>query len=168
MRFYLYCVVTVILDQASKWFVVHHVENQPLLGDFVRLTLTENAGAAFGLFPGARTSFIAISLVAAIGLVYANHVMRRADRRRILLGLILGGNLGNLIDRVRFGRVTDFIDVGIGATRWPVFNVADIAVVIGAVGLGVLLLSEVVAERRGRRAVPAPNAATEENSADAG
>lgn len=168
MTFYLLCIVTVVLDQASKWFVVHHVENQPVLGDVVRLTLTENAGAAFGLFPGARTSFIAISLVAAIGLVYANHVMRRADRRRILLSLILGGNLGNLVDRIRFGRVTDFIDIGIGNTRWPVFNVADIAVVIGAVGLGLMLLAEVVQERRTRRIIPPTDAVAEENSADAG
>ena len=129
MIFYFTGIVIVLLDQFSKWLVIHHLENGPIVGDLLRLSLTENTGAAFGLFPGARASFIAISVLAAIGLVYANHVMRGRDRmRRLALALILGGNLGNLFDRVRLGRVTDFIDMGIGTARWPVYNLADVAV----------------------------------------
>lgn len=167
--FYAVALLAVLLDQASKWFVVHHVENGPILGSVLRLTLTENTGAAFGLFPGARATFILISVLAAVGLVYANHVMRSRDAwRRLALALILGGNLGNLVDRVRTGRVTDFIDMGFGTTRWPVYNLADVAVVAGAVALGLQLLRESRAERRLAALPPqAPEPMPEENSADA-
>jgi signal peptidase II len=167
--FYLVCGAVVLADQLSKWFVVHHLHNGPLLGDLLRLTLTENTGAAFGLFPGARAPFIVISLVAAVGLAYANAVLRPGDARRIWLALILGGNLGNLVDRFRLGHVIDFLDMGIGTTRWPVYNLADVAVVAGAVGLAVLMLRSAPPE-------PAPGlasdaggdaAAAEENAADA-
>lgn len=137
MIFYAIAVIAVILDHLSKWAVVHYALAGPVWGDALRLTLTYNTGAAFGMFPGARGPFIVVSCVAAAGLVYANHVLPRDDRaRRIPLALILGGNLGNLIDRVRLGRVTDFIDMGLGDLRWPTYNVADIAVVVGAVCLG--------------------------------
>jgi signal peptidase II len=168
--FYVPGILVVLVDQVSKWFVVHHVDNGPILGDVLRLTLTENTGAAFGLFPGARISFIVISVLAAIGLIYANRVLRGRDPwRRLALGLILGGNLGNLVDRVRSGRVTDFIDMGIGSTRWPVYNFADVAVVAGALVLGLHLLIEMRAERHAA-AVPPPgrDPVPEENSADAG
>ncbi len=168
--FYLVTLFVVVLDQASKWYVLHRLDDRPIFGDFLRLTLTENTGAAFGLFPGARAPFILISIVAAVGLAYANHTMRHGPRWRALLALILGGNLGNLVDRIRLGHVTDFIDMGIGTTRWPVFNIADVAVVIGAGGLGLALLADMARERRAAvTTTPAPDAAPlpEENSADA-
>ena len=171
--FYALGLCVLLFDQLSKWIVLHHLENGPILGDLLRLTLTENTGAAFGLFPGARVSFIAISLLAAIGLVYANHAMRSGDRlRRLPLALILGGNLGNLVDRVRLGRVTDFIDMGLGASRWPVYNLADVAVVLGAALLGLGLLVEMLVERQAGARGPDPAAppappVPEENSADA-
>lgn len=155
--FYVLSAVVVVADQLAKWIVVHRLDNGPLLGDLLRLTLTENTGAAFGLFPGARASFVAISVVAAGGLVWAHHVLRPGDRRRPYLALILGGNLGNLVDRLRLGRVVDFLDMGLGTARWPVYNLADVAVVAGAVGLALLLLVDALAARR---------AAPEERSAD--
>jgi signal peptidase II len=170
LKFYAFSLLVVTLDQLTKYLVVHHLDNGPLLGDVVRVTLTENTGAAFGLFPGARLSFIAISLLAAAGLVYANHAMRSlATGRRLSLALILGGNLGNLVDRVRLGRVTDFVDMGVGATRWPVYNLADVAVVLGAVSLAVVLVAENAFEKRApARAAHRPDEPLpEENSADA-
>jgi hypothetical protein len=80
LMFYFVCVAVVLADQLAKWFVVHHMHNGPLLGDLLRLTLTQNTGAAFGLFPGARAPFIVISIIAAIGLAYANAVLRPAMR----------------------------------------------------------------------------------------
>lgn len=167
--FYVVALLVLVLDQASKWYVLHRLEDRPILGDLLRLTLTENTGAAFGLFPGARAPFIVISVVAAVGLAYASHTMRHGARWRVMLALILGGNLGNLVDRIRLGHVTDFIDMGVRTTRWPVFNVADVAVVIGAAGLGLALLGDMARERRAA-AVPPPVAEPplpEENSADA-
>lgn len=170
--FYALAAFVVLADQVAKWCIVHRVGDRSLWGEVLRFTVTQNTGAAFGLFPGARISFIVISLAAAAGLVYAHRVLAPADRRRPFLALILGGNLGNLADRLRTGRVTDFIDMGIGATRWPVYNVADIAVVCGAVGLGWLLLRDMMRERAPRAAVLAPatddSVGSGETPADAG
>lgn len=149
MIFYAIALIAVALDHLTKWAVVHYALTGPVWGDVLRLTLTYNTGAAFGMFPGARAPFIVVSCVAAAGLIYANHVLPGDDRaRRIPMALILGGNLGNLIDRVRLGQVTDFIDMGLGEMRWPTYNVADIAVVVGAVWLGWRLLFESAREKR--------------------
>jgi signal peptidase II len=115
----------------------------PVLGDFVRLTLVHNTGAAFGLFPGSRVAFIVFSVLAI--LVIAVLYVRLPVKSRgelVALGALLGGALGNLHDRVRQGFVVDFIEIGVDRFRWPVFNVADIAVTGG-----VLLLLLVMARR---------------------
>lgn len=173
--FYVACLAVVVLDQASKWWMLHHGSDRPLWGEWLRLTLTENQGAAFGLFQGGRAAFVAIGVAAAGGLLYAHRVLPAGDRRRFWLALILGGNLGNLVDRLRLGHVTDFIDMGIGAARWPVYNLADVAVVAGALGLGALLLHpaprpaavEALPVPERPPAADARRAANGENSADA-
>ncbi len=106
----------------------------PVIGDFVRLTLVHNSGAAFGLFPGSRVAFIIFSLL-AIGVIFTLFIRLpgRGRAELVALGALLGGALGNLHDRVRAGFVVDFIEVGIGRFRWPVFNVADIAVTGGVI-----------------------------------
>jgi signal peptidase II len=106
----------------------------PVLGDVVRLTLVHNTGAAFGLFPGSRLPFIIVSTLAiAVVLFLFTRDAYRGVPQRVLLGCILGGAIGNLVDRVRLGWVVDFIDVGLGSARWPVFNVADSAVTVGVI-----------------------------------
>ena len=131
--------VVLVLDQATKWLASVRLDmGRPVtvIGDLLRLTLVHNTGAAFGLFPGSRVPFIIISLL-AIGVVL--YLFLRESYRglgnRILLGCILGGAVGNLVDRIRLGWVVDFIDVGIGSARWPVFNVADSAVTLGVIFL---------------------------------
>jgi signal peptidase II len=135
---FLACAAVVLaLDQATKALASARLvpgEPLPVLGQFLRLTLVHNTGAAFGLFPGSRLPFILISALAIAVVLYL--FARDAYRslvNRVLLGCILGGALGNLVDRVRWGRVVDFIDVGVGAVRWPVFNVADSAVTLGVI-----------------------------------
>ena len=125
----------VILDQVTKYIVQQNMTlhaSIPVLSDYVRLTYIHNPGAAFGIMPGNRWLFLALSLVACGVMIYYFYALPADERwgRRALMG-ILGGAVGNLIDRVRFGEVTDFVDVGIGTYRWPVFNVADMAVTIG-------------------------------------
>ena len=152
---FLACAAAVVaLDQATKVVASSRLETGEsisVLGDFIRLTLVHNTGAAFGLFPGSRVPFILVSVL-AIGVVLYLFLRDtyRSAWNRTLLGCILGGAIGNLVDRVRLGWVVDFIDVGYGTARWPVFNVAD-----SAVTLGVLLLAWNLA-RSGRVATPEP------------
>jgi signal peptidase II len=131
------------LDIFTKWAVSHFMrfgQSIPVLGDFGRLTYIRNPGAAFGLFSGSRVSFILISVVAiAIILSLLSREHYRGKWAMTALGMILGGAVGNLIDRIRLGEVTDFIDLGFGRTRWPVFNVADIGVTVGVCILAVAL-----------------------------
>ena len=103
-----------------------------VLGEFVRLTYTRNSGVAFGLGAGVRFPYYLFSIVATLIILYM-FLRRHVDSaaRQVALALILGGALGNLVDRVRSGEVVDFIEVGWARWHWPVFNVADSAVTIG-------------------------------------
>jgi len=129
----------IILDQVTKAVASARLfmgQPVPLFGDTVRFTLVHNTGAAFGLFPGSRLPFIIISLLAiAVVLYLFLRETYRSLANRILLGCILGGAIGNLIDRIRLGWVVDFVDIGVGSFRWPVFNVADSAVTLGVLFL---------------------------------
>jgi signal peptidase II len=101
---------------------------------------SENPGAAFGILrdqPGAHLLFVVIALAIAVGaFVYLGRAqLRRPTRVAAELGLIVGGAIGNAIDRVAFGRVTDFVVWKIGTHEWDTFNVADAALVVGIIGL---------------------------------
>ena len=127
------------LDQITKAVVRHSLllyESVPR-GGVVRITHTSNSGSAFGLFPDQTLFLILASFVgiAILLLVYRNHPLPSLPLR-LALGIQLGGALGNLVDRVRMGQVTDFIDLGF----WPVFNLADASIVIGLVILAGLFL----------------------------
>lgn len=144
------------LDLVTKAWIVDNFtlyQITPVLGDFFRLTYTHNPGAAFGIHVGeaSRIFFLVLSLVALGVLAYLYRVTPAGDRLRLLaVALVSGGAVGNIVDRIRFERgVVDFLDVGIGSYRWPVFNVADMAVSIGAVLLLVSFYMEEQDERAG-------------------
>lgn len=157
----------VVIDQMTKLFVkgfqipalgisiegMRYGYSIPVLGDFFRLTYIENPGMAFGIDPGGKLFFTIFSILLTIGIVYylfkAKH---EPPRMRVALAMILGGAIGNLIDRtfygplfqdapLFYGRVVDFLDVdffdiqlfGYSLSRWPVFNIADSAVTIGII-----------------------------------
>lgn len=128
---------TVGLDQLTKIMVKRTMmlgESIPVLGNVVRLTYIRNPGIAFGIRVSNNTVFTIFSVLASIGVLV--FLYRHWKEGRILqtgLCLILGGAVGNLIDRIFFGEVVDFIDVGFQHIRWPVFNIADSAVVIGMI-----------------------------------
>ena len=117
-----------------------------VLGSWVRLTLVYNPGAAFGLNLGAQSRWIftVLTLVALVILGRLYGATRGGDTPRVLaLAFVCAGAIGNLIDRLRSGLgVVDFIDIGFGDSRWPTFNVADMAVSIGAVLLAWVLWQE--------------------------
>ena len=135
--FALCAALVVALDQLTKAVASSRLllsDPVPVLGDMVRLTLVHNTGAAFGLFPGSRLPFIIVSSLAIAVVIYLfTREAYRGVTQRVLLGCILGGAIGNLVDRIRLGWVVDFIDVGLGEARWPVFNVADSAVTVGVI-----------------------------------
>ena len=126
------------LDQITKAWIRSSMslnETIPVIGNVVRLTYIHNEGAAFGLSIGAYSSqiFLVLAAIASVLVLYLLLTSPRGERmQRIALALILGGALGNIIDRVRWSMVVDFIQVGIAGHFWPIFNVADSAVTIGA------------------------------------
>jgi signal peptidase II len=132
---------------------------QPVFGDVVRLTLVYNRGAAFGLHlgPYSRWIFLALTIGALVILAQLYRNTRAGDVVRTLaIGLVCGGALGNLVDRVKGAQgVVDFVDIGIGAMRWPTFNVADMAVSTGAILLAWVLWGEERVERASPATVPA-------------
>ncbi|MCU0610898.1 MAG: signal peptidase II [Candidatus Eisenbacteria bacterium] len=146
-------------DQATKAAVSAHLslyESIPVIGQVVRITHVRNSGIAFGLSLGVLNgTFLTILTavgVAAIG-VYLVRQSFLCVGRSMMVGLILGGAMGNLLDRFRLGEVVDFLDVGLPNLRWPVFNVADSVVVIGVVLL-------MLADRRDSRPSRPPDTET--------
>ncbi|HEX2167656.1 MAG TPA: signal peptidase II [Longimicrobiales bacterium] len=138
-----------LLDVSTKMLVQEHFmlyQQMEIVGDYVRLTYIYNPGAAFGIHLGehSRIIFLVLSLVALAALIGMYWFTPLGDRVRLAaIALICGGAVGNLIDRIRSeSGVVDFIDVGVGTIRWPVFNVADVAVTTGAVILALSLWKE--------------------------
>ena len=133
MGLYIPAAIVVVLDQLTKHLIWRNGRNYELIDGYLNITLVKNAGAAFGMFQGARAFFIVASVVAVALVIYVGAKLPRAERmRRFWLGLILGGAVGNLIDRAAFGEVIDFLQIGVAGHYWPVFNVADMGVTIGA------------------------------------
>jgi signal peptidase II len=141
--------VVFLADQVTKALVVANVglgEEIELLGGIVQIWNVRNRGAAFSLFQGEIALFLAVTVLALAMIVYFHRSLRdRSLWLQALLGVILGGTLGNLVDRLRHGYVTDFVSVGIGEIRWPTFNVADSSIVVG---IGLLVLYLAWADRR--------------------
>lgn len=133
----------VVLDQVTKAIVTSNLAHSSvtLLGGAVLLELTRNTGAAFSTFPGGGLAFTIIALLVSVGIVlFYRRATERSGLLAVALGLVLGGAVGNLFDRVRLGYVVDFIDL----RWWPVFNLADSAIVIG---VGLILLHSILPER---------------------
>lgn len=126
---------TIVIDQLTKLVVRHTmVRGLPIevLGDFFRLTYIHNPGAAFGLNLGSPLLHTVVSIVALGVLVHLYRTLEPEERLlRFGLSLVLGGAVGNIIDRVYLHEVVDFFDFGLGNLRWPIFNFADIFVTVG-------------------------------------
>jgi len=140
---WLIIVAVVLFDQITKYLIRHFMDLGQTLniaGNIVRFTYVENPGIAFGLHLSNRFVFTGLSLLASALLIVYLYKNRREPRfLTVSLAVILGGAFGNLIDRIAFGRVVDFLDIGIGTLRWYIFNVADSAVVVGMIFLLIYL-----------------------------
>ena len=142
----------VIIDQLTKAFVSSAMslyESIVVVGSFFNITYIRNPGAAFGFLatagPAFRSVFFLSIPVAAILLIlyYLSRSMRNELLLIFSLSLILGGASGNLIDRIRYGEVVDFLDVYIASYHWPIFNVADASISLGAA----LLVLQMIRDR---------------------
>jgi len=125
-----------LLDLATKWLV----RSQLPLGaeikvlPFFSLVHIQNSGIAFGLLQGNNLILLILGvLIASLIVWYSLNLMKTDKISALILGVVLGGAMGNLTDRIFFGRVTDFLDFYIGSAHWPAFNVADSAISVGAV-----------------------------------
>lgn len=142
LLFWSIAALVVLSDVATKrWASASLVEHVPreVIGDWVRLTLTHNRGAAFGLSLGSNSNVL-FAIIAGVALIVIYRLYRAAAPRHhayiVALAALGGGALSNLLDRVRWdGGVVDFIDVGVGTLRFWTFNVADAAVTCGAIAL---------------------------------
>jgi signal peptidase II len=137
----LFIVFTVIaLDQITKYLVINYIGpfDSVKLSPFLHLVSVRNTGAAFGMFKNFSGSFfIGISVVAIIFIIW---LIFTSKYNYFGLSLVLGGAIGNLIDRVRYGKVVDFIDFSVGSFHWPAFNVADSSLTVGIIIIFLILL----------------------------
>lgn len=144
-------VAIVVVDQLTKAWLTGFLRpgaSVAVLDDWLRLIFSENRGGLFGLLQGSVPAFAALSTV-VIGLIVAYHARAGRDPYlSVTLGLLTGGAIGNLIDRLRYGYVVDFVDAGVGDVRWYTFNVADAAI------SGAIVLLLLVAVRPSLRRAP--------------
>ncbi|MBU0483158.1 MAG: signal peptidase II [Proteobacteria bacterium] len=152
----LFALAVVLADQLTKWWVMESFmphESKVIIAGFFDLTFITNTGAAFGLFAGEQTMgrqifFVAVGVVALIALAL---IFRQQKNQSCFfswaIGLVAGGALGNMIDRLRFGSVVDFLDFYVSNYHWPAFNVADSAI---TVGVGFFLLDAFLTRNHGK------------------
>jgi signal peptidase II len=150
--------VVVLLDQATKWYIRHTVslyESIAVIDSLFHITYVRNSGGAFGLFAASNQAlrlpfFLLVSLIAIVALLFFVRRVEPGHRWLLLaLGAILGGALGNLVDRMASGAVTDFLDFHWHGYHWPAFNVADSCISTGMVIL--LLYSLLVHDEAGEQ-----------------
>jgi len=139
--------LTLVLDGISKYWVhttLLPFQPQPILGSFFRLTLGYNSGMAFSMFDeSGKLPAILVGIIILGGGVWVAKALRRGEISAMAawpIGFIAGGAVGNFIDRLPDGHVTDFLDFGLGTWRFATFNLADTAIVLGTLSLALLML----------------------------
>lgn len=144
--FYLIAVIVIGLDQLSKWIVMTKMdlhEQIPVIDGFFYITSHRNRGAAWGILQDQMLFFYIVTVIVLIGIIYLLHKYGRYQKPLALaLSLILGGAIGNFIDRLLHKEVVDFLDFIIFSYDYPIFNIADSALVIGVILLIILTFME--------------------------
>ncbi|MDR3090278.1 MAG: signal peptidase II [Desulfobulbaceae bacterium] len=153
MLYFLTILCIVAADQASKTLVMRSFslyESRPIIDGLFNLVYVTNTGAAFSFLSDAGTwghwFFVGVALLAVVGFTWGWWVWARTNRLlTVAMALIVGGAIGNLIDRLRFGAVVDFLDVLLGSYHWPAFNVADSCICVGA---GLYIVAAMLVDRQ--------------------
>ena len=131
--------LVIVLDQVSKWLMVSWLSLYETVAviPYFNFTMAHNYGAAFSFLADAggwqKWFFIILASVISLGLLYWLYKLAKTKLEAVSVALILGGAIGNVIDRIYYGYVVDFLDVYYGSYHWPAFNIADSAICIGAV-----------------------------------
>lgn len=167
MRYYYYYLISIIvliIDYVTKKLVATKMdiaEEISVIGNFFLITSHRNRGAAFGILQEQRAFFIIITIVIVAGLIWYMHIMRKTAKPWLLVGLtlVLGGAIGNFIDRARFGEVVDFFKFNFGSYTFPIFNVADSAIVVGVI----LILIDTLISAKEEKKLAAQNEGNELN-----
>lgn len=139
-------IIIIFLDQVTKYFAIINLKGTTpnvIIPDFLKLVYVENYGAAFGILKHKKIFFILITfiVIAVISLLLFKYNGKLNIFMKIGSGVLLGGAVGNLIDRIRFGYVVDFISFRLfNAYEFPVFNIADMAIVVGTTIILILIL----------------------------
>lgn len=153
----LVALLIIVADQATKEWVrasFYREETRPLIEGFFHFTYVRNTGAAWGMFGGQNTALLLLSVVMlALLLVFRRSLLGHTWDHRLALGLLIGGIVGNMMDRLRLGWVTDFLDFDLGFMRWPTFNIADAAI---CTGVGIYMLSALLAQKKGADGTATP------------
>ncbi|GGF11599.1 lipoprotein signal peptidase [Halobacillus andaensis] len=135
--YYLFAAAIIIIDQLTKWIVVQQMELResiPVIENFFYITSHRNTGAAWGILQGQMWFFYIITIIVIGVIIYYMKQYAKASRFvGTALALILAGAIGNFIDRVFRKEVVDFLDVYLGSYNYPIFNVADSALVVGVI-----------------------------------
>lgn len=136
MVYYLIALIVFLIDQGTKYLIATRLElaeQIPVIGDFFLITSHRNRGAAFGILEGQQWFFFLVTLVVVVGIVwYMNKAKATRKLLPVALALVLGGAIGNFLDRMLMGEVVDFLMFNFGSYTFPIFNVADSCIVIGA------------------------------------
>lgn len=153
--FFVISLFVIILDYITKKLIVNNLdlgEQISVIGNFFLITSHRNRGAAFGILQDQRIFFIIITIAILAGIVWYFNSVRKSARAILLIGLTLvfGGAIGNFVDRVRFGEVVDFVQLNFGTYTFPIFNVADSAIVIGVILIILDTLIEIRKEQKGK------------------
>jgi signal peptidase II len=139
--YYLIALIVFLVDQGTKYLIATRLElgeQIPVIGNFFLITSHRNRGAAFGILQGQQWFFFLVTVVVVGGIVwYLNKTRHSRKMLSVALGLVLGGAIGNFLDRMISGEVVDFLLFNFGSYSFPIFNVADSCIVIG---VGLILL----------------------------
>ena len=152
IRYYILAIIVILVDQWTKWIVdkkMEVYESIPIIENFFYLTSHRNKGAAWGILQGHMTFFYIITVVVIVGIIY--YMQKHAKDNRLLaisLSLLLGGAIGNFIDRLVRKEVVDFLDFIIINYDFPIFNVADSALTIGVI---LILIVTFLDERKAKK-----------------
>ncbi|MGO1369535.1 MAG: signal peptidase II [Senegalia sp. (in: firmicutes)] len=149
---YIIPILIIILDQVTKYLAVIKLEGKApivLIDNFLQFNFVRNYGAAFGILNSQRTFFLIITVIIVCGIIFYIKKYNNTKLMNYSLVMIIGGAIGNFIDRLRIEYVIDFIDINFGNIYdFPVFNIADSFIVIGTILLVILVLTDNYEEKR--------------------